>query len=233
MKRNRLIEFYENGLVTVSGLISHGRGEAFDYILGERTSEFAEVAEKAALGLILSSKKPVISVNGNTAALADDSIIKLAKKYNIIVEANIFHWSRERIDRIVSHFRNKGLEILGSNQEMRIPGLESDRGRCEFDGIYSADTVVIPLEDGDRAEALVKMGKKVITIDLNPLSRTSRFGTISIVDEVDRAFKNMETFDPDESKNVLKGFNNSQNIQNLLKFMGERIKNLNNWPDEF
>ena len=31
-----------------------------------------------------------------------------------------------------------------------------------------ADTVLVPLEDGDRTEALVKMGKTVVAIDLNP-----------------------------------------------------------------
>ena len=41
---------------------------------------------------------------------------------------------------------------------------------------------------GDRAEILSKTGKKTITIDLNPLSRTSQTSDISIVDNVVRAF---------------------------------------------
>jgi len=53
IRRNRLIEFYEKGIVTISGLISHGRGEAFDYILGEKSNDYAILSEKAALGLIL------------------------------------------------------------------------------------------------------------------------------------------------------------------------------------
>ena len=50
-----------------------------------------------------------------------------------------------------------------------------------------ADVVFVPLEDGDRAEALIKNGKKVVTIDLNPLSRTSKKATIAIVDNITRA----------------------------------------------
>jgi 4-phosphopantoate--beta-alanine ligase len=55
------------------------------------------------------------------------------------------------------------------------------------DGIGAADTVLVPLEDGDRTEALVKMGKKVLAIDLNPLSRTAQAAHITIVDNVVRA----------------------------------------------
>ena len=54
-------------------------------------------------------------------------------------------------------------------------------------GIFSADVVLVPLEDGDRCQALVNMGKTVIAIDLNPLSRTARSATITIVDELTRA----------------------------------------------
>jgi 4-phosphopantoate--beta-alanine ligase len=42
------------------------------------------------------------------------------------------------------------------------------------------------LEDGDRTEALIRMGKKVIAVDLNPLSRTAAHATICIVDNVVR-----------------------------------------------
>ena len=53
--------------------------------------------------------------------------------------------------------------------------------------------VLIPLEDGDRCEALKAMGKTVIAIDLNPLSRTARMATVSIVDNILRAVPNMTT----------------------------------------
>jgi 4-phosphopantoate--beta-alanine ligase len=53
--------------------------------------------------------------------------------------------------------------------------------------MYAADVVLVPLEDGDRCEVLVGMGKKVIAIDLNPLSRTAKKATLTVVDEVTRA----------------------------------------------
>ena len=43
------------------------------------------------------------------------------------------------------------------------------------------------MEDGDRTEALRRIGKTVIAIDLNPLSRTSQWASITIVDNVVRA----------------------------------------------
>ena len=51
--------------------------------------------------------------------------------------------------------------------------------------------VLVPLEDGDRCEALIGMGKKVITIDLNPLSRTAKTATLTICDELTRALPNI------------------------------------------
>ena len=50
---------------------------------------------------------------------------------------------------------------------------------------------MVPLEDGDRCEALVAMGKTVIVIDLNPLSRSAKMGSITIVDELTRVVQNM------------------------------------------
>ncbi len=55
------------------------------------------------------------------------------------------------------------------------------------DGMLDADVVLTPLEDGDRAQALVACGKQVITIDLNPFSRTAQSSTVSIVDNIVRA----------------------------------------------
>jgi 4-phosphopantoate---beta-alanine ligase len=45
--RQRLVAAVESGLAHPSGLTAHGRGEAFDYLLGERTVEEAEAAERA------------------------------------------------------------------------------------------------------------------------------------------------------------------------------------------
>ena len=51
--------------------------------------------------------------------------------------------------------------------------------------------LLVPLEDGDRCEALVAMGKTVIVIDLNPWSRSARSASVTIVDELTRVADNM------------------------------------------
>jgi len=48
---------------------------------------------------------------------------------------------------------------------------------------------LVPLEDGDRTIALKKFGKKVITFDLNPMSRTAQTADITVVDNVIRGMK--------------------------------------------
>ena len=68
-----------------------------------------------------------------------------------------------------------------------MPGLDHARALCSKSGVASADVVLIPLEDGDRAEALRAWDKHVIAIDLNPLARTSRTAHVTLVDELTRA----------------------------------------------
>jgi len=68
--RRKLAEAFEEGIVVPEGLAAHGRGEAFDYLLGEKTLEPARKAAEAGTALLLLAKKPVISINGNAAALA-------------------------------------------------------------------------------------------------------------------------------------------------------------------
>ena len=84
--------------------------------------------------------------------------------------------------------------ILGSDPDARIPNLTSDRALCTKEGIFDSDVIVVPIEDGDRAEALIAMGKIVISIDLNPLSRTSKVASVPISDEISRAVENIARF---------------------------------------
>jgi len=190
LTRERLVEAMREGVVTPSGLISHGRGEAFDYLIGEHTAPEAEAAERAAAAHMLRAENPVICVNGNAAALAGIELLRLAELLSAKVEVNLFHRQPGRMERVVSHLKSLGAdEILGLSPDARISGIASERAHCCSDGIYSADVVLVPIEDGDRAEALASMGKVVIAIDLNPLSRTSRAASVSIVDEAVRAIK--------------------------------------------
>ncbi|MEM4239166.1 MAG: phosphopantothenate/pantothenate synthetase family protein, partial [Nitrososphaerota archaeon] len=99
MIRKRIVEGFERGLVVPQGLLAHGRGAALDYILGEETTPQAYEATRAAAALLLLSKRPVISVNGNTAALAPQDIIRLSKLLNAKIEVNLFYRSQERVKR--------------------------------------------------------------------------------------------------------------------------------------
>jgi 4-phosphopantoate--beta-alanine ligase len=233
--REMMSEMAKNGIVAATGLIAHGRGEAFDYLLGEETSESARVAERAAVALLLEAENPVISVNGNTAALAGKEVIAFAKLVRAQVEVNLFHRSPERLGRVIGYLESIGGKgVLGRNADALIPGIASDRAMCTRKGIYSADVVLVPLEDGDRAEALVKLGKKVIAIDLNPLSRTAKTAQVTIVDELTRAMSNMIAMWPELSRDeasrrrTLSDFDNRANLRRSLELMCGRLTDLAN-----
>lgn len=190
--RELLVKGVKDGITSMQGLIAQGRGEAFDYLLGERTTESAMRAEKAAVAMLLLAKKPVISVNGNAAALVSGELCELSNELNAPLEVNLFHRTEDRVRKIVMLLKSGGCAtVYGGHPDRLIPGLSHDRAKATSDGIYSADVVLVPLEDGDRCEALVRMGKKVIAVDLNPLSRTAKTATVTIVDNIVRAVPNM------------------------------------------
>jgi len=187
--RAGLAQAHRAGLVVGEGLIAHGRGEAFDYLLGERTTAGARRAERAAAEWLLAARRPVVSVNGNVAALAAREVAALARAVpGLRVEVNLFHRTPARARAIAKRLSAAGVpEVLGVRPTARIPGLPSDRALVDRRGIYVADVCLVPLEDGDRAEALRARGARVISIDLNPLSRTSRTADLPVVDELTRA----------------------------------------------
>jgi 4-phosphopantoate--beta-alanine ligase len=225
--REMLVNGFRRGLVVPEGLIAHGRGEAYDYLLGERTTKTAQRAIKAAAAILLLSNRPVISVNGNTAALCPDAVVELAKVAGATIEVNIFYRTKERERAIEAELELHGAKKVlgvGLKASARIPELQSERRHVDPDGIYSADTVLVPLEDGDRTEALVKMNKTVITIDLNPLSRTSRAANITIVDNVVRAMPALveAASKLGETKSLRKiagDFNNRKNLRESIKII--------------
>ena len=116
-------------------------------------------------------------------------------------------------------------DILGTNTSelLNIDGITNPRSTASPEGIYTSDVVLVPLEDGDRAEILVEHGKEIITIDLNPLSRTAQMSTVTIVDNIVRAipymtklakeYKNYETKDLEK---IIKDFNNKENLKKSL-----------------
>ena len=186
--RDTIVAGVEKGVTSIHGLIAHGRGEAFDYLLGERTRDFAREAIDAAAAMLVTAARPVVSVNGNAAALVPGELATLAAALDAPLEVNIFHASKERELAIREHMHAHGArDVLMPTEHAVLDHIDSNRRFVNPDGLYAADVVFVPLEDGDRCQALVRSGKRVITIDLNPMSRTSRTATVTIVDNVTRA----------------------------------------------
>ena len=226
--REKLVSGFENGLVAKEGLLAQGRGEAFDYLLGEKTGRTARKAIKAAAAQILLADFPVISVNGNIAALCPREIVTLAKTVNAKIEVNLFYTDEKRKQNIVKTLKKNGAkEVLGVNKSSKdtLRGIDSARRIVDKNGILSADVVVIPLEDGDRTMALRKAGKIVITFDLNPFSRTSQTANITIVDNVIRAIdllidscKKISKKNRSALQKIVKDFDNKRNLsENIIE----------------
>jgi 4-phosphopantoate---beta-alanine ligase len=234
--RERLVRGFQSGIVVPQGLIAQGRGEAFDYILGEATPKASRAATKAAAAHLLSARNPVISVNGNTAALVPRDIVRLARSIPAKMEVNLFHRSVARERRIGSLLKRNGADrVLGldANARYRIRGVASPRRDVDSQGIGDADVVLVPLEDGDRAAALRKTGKVVIAIDLNPMSRTSQAATVTIVDNVIRAVPQlvqvttgMRPLSKSRLTTITSRFDNEKN---LTRAMHEIIRYVQGW----
>ena len=111
--------------------------------------------------------------------------------------------------------------------------MASPRRSVDAHGIGNADVVLIPLEDGDRAEALRKAGKAVIAIDLNPMSRTSRSANVTIVDNIIRAVPEllritlrMKPLSKSRLSAIVSNFDNGKN---LGKAMQDMIHYMQGW----
>jgi 4-phosphopantoate---beta-alanine ligase len=231
--REKMAQAYHNGILADTALIAHGRGEAFDYILGEKTSPTGKKAIRTAVAALLLADNPVISINGNTAVLVAEDLVKLASLLSAKIEINLFYRTPTRVEKVEKLLEDAGAEeILGKEQDKYLPleGLKGPRSRCDPEGVHKADVVLVPLEDGDRAEALVALGKKVITIDLNPLSRTAQTSTITIVDNVVRAIplmiQDLEKLNNCSRKELLEivaDFDNKENISKSLDIISNHF----------
>ena len=233
--RERLIEALEAGVLTESGLIAHGRGECFDYLIGEKTQSFALRAEKAAVATLLLAEHPVISVNGNAAALCAVELIELSSLLDAKLELNLFYRSARREKAISKLFRKLGFEGLLGNRTQRasIRGLDGGRAKVNPKGLLIADTVMLAIEDGDRTLSLSRLGKNVIAIDLNPLSRTASAASITIVDNILRAIPRMIELAKDlryrstwELREILESYDNSKNLREAIGFIRTRLNSV-------
>ncbi|MHA1868473.1 MAG: 4-phosphopantoate--beta-alanine ligase [Candidatus Heimdallarchaeaceae archaeon] len=233
--RELIIEGMHSNIVAEAGLIAHGRGEAFDYLIGEKTPSFALEQEEAAVARLLLADNPVISVNGNVAALCPREIIELAEETNSKLEVNLFYRSEKRMKALEKILRDNGAEKiygLDPNYQTEIKELSHLRRIIDKRGIFSADVVMVPLEDGDRTMALRKLNKTVISIDLNPLSRTSLWSNITIVNNVIRAIpemikmaQEMKKEDSRKLQEIINNFENFNSLHTSLTFMSKRLKN--------
>ncbi|MDP6362464.1 MAG: phosphopantothenate/pantothenate synthetase [Candidatus Poseidoniaceae archaeon] len=228
--RHRLEEAEKQGMLAGSAMIAHGRGEAYDYLLGEQTIPSAHEATLHALRALKNAERPIISLNGNAVALAGEQLLALAQQLKCPVEINIFYRTPKRMSALLERLetikkeRSLDVEILGASPNARIPGLKGPRAKCTKEGIIDSDVILVPLEDGDRCEALVAMGKTVIVIDLNPLSRSAKMGTITIVDELTRVAENMLfQFDSIKMSEVSKTYDNEEALRDALRHIATKF----------
>ena len=234
--RERLFEGYETKVVAGAGLIAHGRGEAFDYLIGERTEDFARAATRAAAAAFLCAEHPVISVNGNVAALCPSELVELSRVSGAPLEVNLFYRTEERehaIERVLKATGAARVLGVGKDATATVPELGSERRRVDPRGIGRADLVFVPLEDGDRTEALAAMGKRVVTVDLNPLSRTAQRASITIVDnivrvlpELSRQIEELKNRSLAERKRIVEEFDNQKNLGTCLSHIATRLQSL-------
>ena len=245
--RHKLVDGMHAKVVTPSGLTAHGRGEAFDYLLGEYTNDHTKNTIKAAVAKILLAENPVISVNGNVASLVPKEIVELSNESGAKLEVNIFYQAEGRLEAIEKELRANGADLLlglGDVEQKQLSNLSSNRRIVDPRGIYSADVVIVPLEDGDRTEALIEANKYVIAIDLNPLSRTAQKANLTIVDNIIRCIslmteyaKQMKPLLDDDStgkykkelQKIVDDFNQKDNLNNVLK---EILKTINKAIEE-
>lgn len=230
--REKLVKGYRDGLVVEEGLLAHGRGEMFDYLIGEKTSRTSLDAINAAARMLLAAKNPVISVNGNFAALCTREIVQLSRVTGAEIEVNLFYASQKRKKAIGLVLKKNGASrLLGLDPKFyqRIPKLDSARRVVDERGIFIADVVLVPLEDGDRTMALKKFGKKVITFDLNPMSRTAQTADITIVDNITRGMKLLiESCARMKEKKLDKEakFDNKRNLARSVAAIQENLRRL-------
>jgi len=153
-----------------------------------------------------------------------------------LLEVNLFYRTAGREEAVEAALRKAGATTVlgvGDDASATIDELQHSRRIVSPRGILIADTVFVPLEDGDRTEALVRLGKIVITVDLNPLSRTARMANLTIVDNILRALplmveeaKALKGKPEAELRLIADGWDNHRGLAEALGFMAARLSAL-------
>src|SRR5207247_9462408 len=99
-----------------------------------------------------------------------------------------------------------------------------------------SDVVLVILGGGYSALTLRQEGKSRIAIVLNPLSRTSRVASVTIVDNIVRAVpaliksaKKMKALPESQLEEYISGFNNETNLANSIR---QIIQYLQGWTED-
>lgn len=77
------------------------------------------------------------------------------------------------------------------------------------------------------------MGKFVITVDLNPLSRSARMANVTIVDNIIRAYprmielaKEMRDYSREELEEIVNNYDNNKILSEVLLHIRRRLEEL-------
>jgi 4-phosphopantoate--beta-alanine ligase len=71
------------------------------------------------------------------------------------------------------------------------------------------------------------MGKTVIVVDLNPLSRSAKMASITIVDEISRVSKSMlNLIQTNDLPSIQIEFNNDKNLQASVNIIAGNYRNV-------
>ena len=220
LARERVAEGVKKGITSNQGLIAQGRGECFDYLLGEKTTPSAEAATHAAAALLLLANRPALSINGNVAALVPEEMVELASVLKIPLEVNLFHRSEETGKKNCRYSCAIGAQSrFWEKSQMRrylawiMPVLWPPEAES-MTLMWSS----FPWKMETAARLWLQWVKKVIAIDLNPLSRTARKATVSIVDNIMRAVPNLteqvkrlRAASWRDLEEIVQGYDNNQN----------------------
>ena len=108
--------------------------------------------------------------------------------------------------------------------------LDFDKDLSEQNLLYPTRCILANLfrdyiaTEEDRAEILKEGGKNILTIDLNPLSRTSKMSDVSIMDNIVRAIpfmtkiaEDLKTQDKAVLYELVNEFDNEENLKESLE----------------
>ena len=124
-----MAEGVKKGYTSSQGLIAQGRGECFDYLLGERTTALGRGGHESSRGPAAPGGAAGAERQRQRGrALAAEEMVALADALSIPLEVNLFHRSEERVKKIADLLREKGAkEVLGEHPDASVPGLEHAR----------------------------------------------------------------------------------------------------------